>query len=644
MADLPVEPVLNYGQMLGSYGDSLATQDNAATSRLSALAQLPQTRAQTALTQAQTAAANINTQKTSMLLQAIQQNMNPPSVNDQSASAGMPQNGAAGSGDIASSASGGSGRSAAADAIADAGLDPAAIMKHAEQQFNVKDVWTPQELQALSIAKAQEAIGMTGAQQNVKMQHDARIQNLRSQAEVAASEKYDDAYAVSSDDAAGHRIATISRYNPDAATAIQRLADKKGWTPEEADQFAKHWADEVGSSVHRFSARPIKVGSDGIARDEQTGQPVLGAIPEGLSAKDYSDIYKSGFDDVHTFRNGQEAVIKRYDFASDGKLNPQQYANAIANQRINAQRGAAAGNSTTNNSPTGAAPSAAPAQGSRQGVAAPAASQGQNIKDPALRDALNDTDYDWHKPVTPGNQKRDPGDQTTIDQQKEAKKNLYDQSNEAIRTASLNNMYLDAARQALDPNAVLPQSGPVAALIAKFSSVAPLGHDAAAQRQELSKYLLNAAVQSGKANFGKNYSTSENDIQTHELSPSADMNTPALLHLIDKGKLNNQYNIDTAHRVGAYISAGKDAQRFDDWNNAHFDRSTYVNGKPTGEPAAPAARPGQVVNNPQPAASSAQSATEKVLPANRNLTPAQAQKLPKGTTFTGQDGQQRWVQ
>ena len=41
MADLPVTPVTNYGQMLGSYGEALADQSNAQSNQLSTWAKLP---------------------------------------------------------------------------------------------------------------------------------------------------------------------------------------------------------------------------------------------------------------------------------------------------------------------------------------------------------------------------------------------------------------------------------------------------------------------------------------------------------------------------------------------------------------------------------------------------------------------------
>jgi hypothetical protein len=100
MADLPVLPVTNFGTMLSSYGEGLATQEQATTANLNAQAnvsQLPyqrsQIQAQTQNTQAQTAAANLANEKQQIALQWMASMVKPPIVNDQQA---IPAGGAAG--------------------------------------------------------------------------------------------------------------------------------------------------------------------------------------------------------------------------------------------------------------------------------------------------------------------------------------------------------------------------------------------------------------------------------------------------------------------------------------------------------------------------------------------------------------------
>ena len=141
----------------------------------------------------------------------------------------------------------------------------------------------------------------------------------------------------------------------------------------------------------------------------------------------------------------------------------------------------------------------------------------------------------------------------------------------------------------LDSKGVLPKSGPVAGLIQQAARV--VGGDYATNYQEIAKYLGNAALQNGKANFGKNFTQKEVDLQLNQLSPSNHMTDGAVANLIDSSKRNMQYAIASAQRSRQFLASGGDPQQFADWNQKYWDRSKTVNqgsggGGNTAPPAA----------------------------------------------------------
>jgi hypothetical protein len=590
MADLPVQPVLNYGQLLSSFGEGLADQENAATNRQNANTQMMSTaqniqqgQAQTQLIQQQAQGAGIANQRASMqnqyyahLLDSMQQ----PAVNDQAPS--QTQSSQDASADQTATSVGTQSRPLAnADGlvagdddttIQDTGLDLAHIDNSAQQQFAVKNVWQPQELQQLQLAMAS---GIPGAADTVAKLHDARIQSATARAQLDASRVYNNAAAIATAPD-GTAFAALQQLSPNknVPSAFQALAKQKGWSADDLDEHVRIYANEVGNAAHRFSGRDIAVGTDGIARDAQTNQPLLGGVPAGMNAEQYQKAYAEATK-LTTVNNSDGSTSQVPTWRAAGASSATQYINA----------GAGAGKLPTRGIPpqfTQPA-TAAPVQGAAPGQPPQGAAQRQSTQqpqpsapvDPVLRQALADPDYKLQTPPVISGRSQTPAQLEQSKATVAARNDLVNESQNAITTASQSITYLDAAKAVLDSKGVMPKSGPVAGLIQQVSRV--VGGDYATNYQEIAKYLGNAALQNGKANFGKNFTQKEVDLQLNQLSPSNHMTDSAVSNLIDSSKRNMQYAIASAQRSRQYLAAGGDPQQFADWNQKYWDRSKIVN-------------------------------------------------------------------
>jgi hypothetical protein len=609
MADLPVQPVLNYGQMLGSYGESLAAQQNASTAALSAHAQLPQIAANTAMTQTQTAGADLANQKTAMQLGLLQRLTQPPVVNDQSAPHSADTSSADTSGDTALG-------------LSDGGISADHITSAIQSKYAVRDQWTPQELQQLQNAPLYAAAGIPGMDQVAMQQHKARIDTATSQAQLGASNTYDQSYAISSAPD-GHRLAVLETIHPDAAAAIEKIADTKGWTPEQTDQYVKTYADEVGNAVHKYSGRPVEVGKDGIARDTQTQQPVLGGAPQGVTPGEHADIVQKSNALVDTFTNGVTTKVPQW--RASGYSSATAYQNAALANGGTAppppQLGGTApaapkvpgapaptvgGNAAP--APSAAAPAppaaappppAAPkapataATGAPPAAGAPPRPAAAAPVDPVLSKALADPEYKYTPPKIPDGQAIDPDSQKLIDAHQAARTQLVNDASSATKAAQQAQVYLDAAKTITDSGGAPTGAG--AAGRAKVDAVlGQLGWGNrevdATNYQEAVKFLGNAAIQAQKSNF-PNATQSEVGLTLNELNPSLKMTPQAVGNLIGENQRNAQYAIDSAHRVGQYLTAGGDPQKFNDWNGHYYNQSKAVNPQPAAASTGPKVMP-----------------------------------------------------
>lgn len=176
--------------------------------------------------------------------------------------------------------------------LADWGLDNQHVLAAAQSKFAPPVPYTPQEQQQFMWAQQGARLGAPGAVeqlQGIESMRQARIQNQTQATQQEASKSYGVAHSVSDSD---NPWLTLNRSNPEAAAKIDSVAvaqgKANGWDQDEVesrrDAFTRAYATEIGSAVHPFSNRGFTVGKDGVARDNQNNQPLLGGSPEGVSA------------------------------------------------------------------------------------------------------------------------------------------------------------------------------------------------------------------------------------------------------------------------------------------------------------------------------------------------------------------------
>ncbi len=657
MADLPVTPLADYGSIMMSIPQAQSNIQSQAQTRAVQQAQIPQINAQTQQQQIQ----NEQSQLQLGFLQQYMQAMNSPAINDSQiggtssapASAGgqpvqAPPMAGATAGDGSPSTSTAAGDEAAAtppdgsqrgsDANAnstasvakpdvadgnmspDDALDEAAITAHAQKQYAVRDIWTPQEQsQLMQAQKAVQMAAMTGNTglvagakanvDNIVQNHKIRIDNATAQAQLSASNGYDASVAISTAPP-GTALKVLAKLKSDggdgqtgadAAAKIQAMADRNHWTPEQTDQYVRSYADAAGNALHRWSGRDIEVGTDGVSYDKQTHQPVLGANPVGLSADQKAQLVTKWSDPQEiTNSDGSKTKIPLWKVNGFPSLEVAVNTDGKKQQQAAAQAsGAAPGGAP--GAPAGGTPatpaSAAPAGGGKPG-AAPAANgaiPGSNAQttDPQLKAALGDQNFRTATPPVKANSSPSTAQQAQMDATAAARKTLLTDSQDATKTASQGLQYLQSAK------AVMASGGNVTGLGAggkadvsrALASLGLTDGDYATHYQEVAKYLGNAALQNAKATYGARMTQSEVGLQLNELSPSVKMTDTAVNDLLDQNIKSSQYTIDSAKRAPKYLAAGNDPQRFDEWNQQYYDRSAAVNGPPP--PAGMTRKPNQ---------------------------------------------------
>jgi len=666
MADLPVTPLANYGDLLSSQTTANA---NAASSYANA-----------GLASAQTTGANLANQKSQLQLDVLKKymsGMQAPAVNDSTPMADASGTGGGGGSDSAISsadagsaltnlaggasdagaalvggAGGGAGNIGGAgddstptlatggtpasggagggtSAAASIGLDPGHIDQTAQRNFAVKPIWTPQELQQYQTAATMKMMGLPDLTANVTAMHDARIQTASSKAQLAASNFYDQSDAIAKADP-GTALGLLKAYHPDMGNQIDQLAKKNGWTPEQTDGFVRQYATEAGNAAHRYSGREITVGTDGVARDAQTNNPVLGGNPTGLSSKDWSELGTKADAIVTVTRNGREMQVPQWQ--ADGATSKAQWVNMQGHQ-ANIAAGSAAGTAPAANT-SGTAPAAAPAT-------APAA-KGGSPNAGTLPSQLTPTQqaYVQSGPKAPaflntGNAKPSPGEVEAQTAYTKATNALLSEATTGAQTAQTTLVNVNRAAAALDKSTTL---GPGSAGWAEVQTVfrnwtgqqaADAIENSAAMRQLLGKELgqdqLNTILsklhgEGAQVRLG----AQESGLILNSLSANPDLSRFAVKQMLDWEKSDAQYEIGKSRAARAWVNAGNDSRQFD--YEDRFPRPSNVQTGMTGE-APP--------NNPPGVGQSGQ--IQRAAPVTVK-TAADYAKLKSGQTYVDPNG------
>lgn len=406
-------------------------------------------------------------------------------------------------------------------------------------------------------------------------QYDQRVAGENQRRQQAANATYLRAQEISSAPQ-GQAFALLNKSNPQAA---QQLQQKTGQSPEQLDQAAREYAAHTGLAAHQYSGRPIDM-TNGVMIDRQTGQPVVGStqIMTGLTPAEKASKYAEALAPV-TLENGLPGQTYR----KNGFSSPE--AMVLAADKAARLSSATPNNAAPQVGVTAPAPGGAPAQPAAPPAraAAPAAPRvappatapapAANSADPYLDKALADPKWKTAPlpPVVDQTSKEKALKQQSINLDQRAK--LLQDSESATAAASTSLQYLQAAKSIMDSKGTT--LGMYGGLLSKASQV--MGGGPQSQNyQELAKYLGNAAIQMGKANF-PNATQSEVGLQMSELSPNTKMDDATINNLLRTNIRNSKYTLDTAGRVKDYLDHGNDPQHFNKWNQSYYAREKVVN-------------------------------------------------------------------
>lgn len=626
MADLPVTPVQNFGQLLSSYGEGQANQLNASTNALNAranIAQLPseiaarnagigQTNANTGLIGNEAAGKDIENQKAAMMLQLTKNALHNYAVASDAAAAPKPgadnekveKNVAPAPADDSDDDTADTDAGPSGGGTKAADPDPKRFRPHdetaayfdqqASDKFRVNPAFNPQEQAMFNAGIPMAIAGDHSMLDAAKTQHDQRVNTQTAQSQVESQKAADKLYAINTAPD-GTSFQALKGANPAAANhlaAIHGLDPTKPekWTPEqkaEMDENTRKYAGMVHNSLFQYTGDKLE-DKNGQNRNSRTGELPIGDQTQGLSPEQWAEKYKDATSlvTIPDPNGGPDIQIAKW--RANSAKSPNAYIRSTTGKAANAPGSPLA----TDNTGVGApgAPSSAPPSGSTGGAAAvtsqqnapsPAAAKPGNLtQDPVLRKALADSSY-----AKPEQAPRPVGGFAGMSKQDnaslESRTALLKDSEDATSAAQLSNQYMTAAKQIIDSKQV-PTTGPFGALLAKASAVLPGQHVDATNYQEVAKYLGNAALAQAKGIYGARMTQSEVGLQLNELSPSVHMTDQAVRNLLDTNIRSAQYTIDSASRVKQYLASGGngkggDPQNFSKWEAAYFPRGQAVN-------------------------------------------------------------------
>lgn len=537
MADLPVQPLANYGQLLSAI--PLADSEIASQSAQQnvARANVGNIQANTNLLGADLQGKNIANQGAQLSLSALQQAYSggAPTVNQP-----------------------------AATPIGETGLNADDVTQHAIDKFAPLPTKPPAALQQQ--AYMLNLGGKSDAAKGLLDMYSTQVAGANQQRQLAANQSYQSAEAVAEAGKDGNAWETLNRINPTAAASLkQKYAND---TPEQLNADTMLFAQHIGIATHQYTGRDTEF-QNGVFVDKKDSKPVLGSeqVLTGLDAAGKEKAFASANEPVQMGDN-----LPQPRWQASGFHSAEAYVIA-ADKNARSSAANATPSAPGNTSATAPPPQKLPTAASIAPV------------DPVLKAALNDHEYDMKPLPTPKTQEDLKSNNDLRAASNAARTELLSDAKDATNSGAQALQYMNAAKAIMDSKGA-PVTGPLGGLVAKLTSA--FGSVDSTNYQEAAKYLGNAAIQAGKGNFGKGMTQSDVQLQKDELSPSVHMNDGALKDLLDAGIKNTQYTLDSGKRVGSYLASGKDPQRFAEWNDSHFNRTAAVNGPPPPPPTAKA--------------------------------------------------------
>jgi hypothetical protein len=429
---------------------------------------------------------------------------------------------------------------------------------------------------------------MPGLLQMAQFQRDQRIALQTQQNQVRSGNLFDGMRSVVDADP-GSAMSTLAATNMAPGT-VQMLAKQFGDDKEGADNAAREYARHVAGASHQYSGREVEQRTDGNYYDKVSGFQVPGAGHVGMNDEQWATLASKGMElvDVPTGDGDSTKKVPRYKADNpNGTLDNWVMQAAAARGAANAHPSVTgAPHIEAKNNATAASQSAQQSATPQQKEVNAAGKHGvyndaNGNPDPTLTKAMNDDSYDINIPKY-GYGTKPPSE--VVQARQQAAKDAASLSKDSGDTINAQRAALVMYKAAQDTiNKGHFDGGAWSSELAKVARWLPPGFQqalGAGDYQMLSKYLGQAALQSGKGIFQK-MTQMEAKWLKDELNPSPGMTPDSLRSLIDMNVKQSQYIIDSAGRANKYVGKDqahplKDPNKFSAWNQQYFPMQSIV--------------------------------------------------------------------
>lgn len=609
MADLPVTPLENYGQLLSAI--PLADSEIASQS-----AQQNLNRAQAGQVQANTQGVNIANQNAALNLQLFKQALGAPPIGNPNAvpggnllggmSGATPAGATPQPGQTPNSTPTGASSNISPDHPADY-PSPADLLAHASAKYApTVQPFTPDE-------RLQVMQGLASPNPYIKQRTqafvDARtaaVSSDNAQKNQDALQDYNTMAGVAARDD-GTAFIMLQRINAGGAKAIAAQHPEDFTTDSignpvalpKGEEDARAFAASVAGNIHPFTGRGIETTPAGVVIDKVDGKPVTGVNQiTNLGDKEIAEIAARGHAKVDTLINGKPAQIEQWQM--DGAPD---YGSWLQGQLHQATRGVSPSALSSAQSPAsspavpGVAPqNALPKPGATQPSAAGSSSN-------ALPNGLPGVDINAlpkrQVVSVPRGQSASADQQAQIERDNAQTTSLLQSASEASANNAKMRSLLNSANTELakiNPRTVGPGSDIYNQYLKFKAGVTGGSPSDLVNEQELDKYLNQVGAQNVRTMLsGQKITNQEMMTFMTRGSPNTEQSVQTIKNLVNYLNADNEYDSKLQATKIAALKKGADPWSINDALETASPRSNYIQGR-TGLPLH---GPGQ--GNPNPA-------------------------------------------
>ncbi len=329
MADVPAVGVQDWGNLMTSFGQGLASTN--ATN-----AQANEATARTGLIQQQTQGANMQNQlmkaRMPVILKALADYN--PQADDSGVTGGNGTELQATPGTVGkpisanpnnpTAPSAGVPNNPATDPTATNWYDNARVDAGLRARYFVNPAGTPQDIKNIMGAALS---GDPGLLESAKQQRQLGVDSRLAQSQSDASNLYETMTNGVVNAPEGRALDALEAISPAAAEQIRKLIPDSVVEDDAARAFASH----VANTVHQYSGRKVVADTAGDWRDEVTGNKLTGATKTALSSEQIAQLAEKG-NELVPMKNsdGTESQVHRY-FA-EGSPNLKQWMTKVADK------------------------------------------------------------------------------------------------------------------------------------------------------------------------------------------------------------------------------------------------------------------------------------------------------------------------